>query len=108
MQAPTGARYMDDVWVSGHLASRKVARFAVPMDRDEPRTRWSGGSGLTLSKVDGLDRSQMNYAALWRWEGHWDVLQCAPKTEQQRRAGERRCVMELGYSPPDRLPESFV
>ena len=79
------------------------------MDREEPRTRWSGGSGLTLSKVDGLDRNQMNYAALWRWEKHWDVLQCAPSTEHQRQA-RGRCeagVMELRYEPPERLPESF-
>ena len=98
---------MDDVWVSGHLASRKVVRFAVPMDRDEPRTRWSGGSGLTLSKVDGLDRNQMNYAALWRWEPHWDVLQCAP--QQQRRGPECMAgLMELRYEPRERLPESFA
>ena len=61
------------------------------------------------SKVDGLDRNQMNYAALWRWEKHWDVLQCAPASEQQKQA--HKCVagvMELRYAPRARLPESFA
>src|SRR5260370_42608135 len=29
-QAPRGAFYMDDIWISGYLARRQVARYVVP------------------------------------------------------------------------------
>ena len=76
--ASTGAKYMDDVWISGQLSRRGVLRLAVPMDKDEPRARWSGGDGPTLESVKGLGRKQMNDAALRAFGGLWDVLRCAP------------------------------
>jgi hypothetical protein len=76
--ASTGAKYMDDVWISGHLSRKGVPRFAVPMDKDEPRARWSGGDGPTLEKVEGQGRRQMNDAALKTFRGAWDLLRCSP------------------------------
>ena len=78
VKVPTGARYMDDVWISGHLARRGVGRVAVPMDKVEPRARWTGGGGgPDLSRVNNMGRKAMNDEALQAFRGHWDVLRCA-------------------------------
>ena len=34
-RAPPGATVMDDVWISGHLARRRVKRYVVPFDADQ-------------------------------------------------------------------------
>jgi hypothetical protein len=68
-QAPKGAFYMDDIWISGCLARRNVKRYVVPalaMMRSVLRQRW------TLSLHDVPDGRQYNnnetiafFAAAW-------------------------------------------
>ena len=66
-----------------------VPRFAVPMDRLEPRAKWSGGDGPTLEKVGGLGRRAMNDAALEAFRGVWDVTRCLAKAGGSAREGAR-------------------
>ena len=55
-----------------------VGRVAVPMDKVEPRARWTGGGGgPDLSRVNNMGRKAMNDEALQAFRGHWDVLRCA-------------------------------
>ena len=32
---PDGAKWMDDVWINGHLSKNNVPRFVVPFDEDQ-------------------------------------------------------------------------
>jgi hypothetical protein len=71
-QAPRGAFYMDDIWISGCLARRNVKRYVVPataMMRSVFRQRW------TLSLHDVPDGRQYNNNETIAFFGDaWDVF----------------------------------
>jgi hypothetical protein len=72
--APDGARYMDDVWISGHLAKNGVPRLVVPADEDQ-FTLAGQPSVTTLDSIQGAysTREKANQVALQYFRGHWDV-----------------------------------
>jgi len=49
--APPGAFFMDDVWISGRLAAAKVRRFVVPFDEDQFTMSPDLANVTTLDKV---------------------------------------------------------
>lgn len=66
--APPGARFVDDVWISGHLARAGVDRFVVRSDTLPIETRASFRDALTL----GVNRSGENdEAALKHFAKDW-------------------------------------
>lgn len=73
--APPGAVFMDDVWISGHLARRRVPRFVVPLDERQ----FNRDPKLAVTPLDSnlggrsLDRAAANRAALAYFRPHWDV-----------------------------------
>lgn len=87
--APPGATLMDDVWISGHLARRKVPRFVVPADLDQftrsPRFTnvntldTNLGKHRAGSRTKKIDRRAANEAALRFFKGHWDVFWSPPR-----------------------------
>jgi hypothetical protein len=58
-QAPEALRWVDDVWISGHLARRGVRRVVVPMQSFPVETLASSIAALT----DGPNRTGQNDAA---------------------------------------------
>ena len=66
--APPGARFVDDVWISGHLARAGVKRLVVSSDTLPIETRASFRDALTL----GVNRSGENdEAALKHFAKDW-------------------------------------
>ena len=71
-RAPKGAFFMDDIWISGCLARRKVQRFAVPgsaMMRSVRRQRRT----LSLHDVPN-GRQHNNNETIAFFEDAWDVF----------------------------------
>ena len=66
---PEGLRWVDDVWISGHLARRGVRRLVVPTDRFPVETLASAVQALT----DGPNRTGQNdAAAIAAFAADWD------------------------------------
>lgn len=61
--APEALRWVDDVWISGHLARRGVARLVLAAPTLPVETRASWRAALT----DGLNQSGENDAAAIAW-----------------------------------------
>jgi Glycosyl transferase family 2 len=71
-QAPQGAFYMDDIWISGHLASRNVKRYVVPASA-MMRSVFRQGRTLSLHDVpDG--RQYNNNETIAFFSDAWDVF----------------------------------
>lgn len=83
--APDGARWMDDVWISGHLARRKVPRLVVPFEEDQ--FTWNTWTPeLTLDRIrlrrepmyqrfrGSTPREAANNQALAYFMDDWDVM----------------------------------
>lgn len=47
---PDGAKWMDDVWINGHLARRDVPRLVVPFDDYQ----WTYNSYLAVTTLDRI------------------------------------------------------
>lgn len=84
--APDGARWMDDVWINGHLARAGVPRLVVPFDEHQI-TYNSYFPGLTLDTIRlrssakyqqpkraNSAREAANNQALSYFYSDWDVL----------------------------------
>lgn len=75
--APPGATVMDDVWISGHLARRKIPRFVVPFDADQFTRAAQLENVITLDANLGTgvkDRKAANEAGLAHFRSDWDVF----------------------------------
>ena len=81
---PDGAKWMDDVWINGHLSRKSVPRFVVPFDEDQ-FTYNSYSPKLTLDKSitisnknngnggsKGGTRIQANDQAIQHFGNSWD------------------------------------
>lgn len=77
---PEAMRWVDDVWISGHLARRGVARLVVPA-RSYPVARAvSRRAGLS----DGINRSDdHNRAAIAAFGGVWGHRAASPQDAQR-------------------------
>jgi hypothetical protein len=82
--APRGATLMDDAWVSGHLARRKVPRVVVPLDSEQTTKTPEFKDVVTLDSALGTgitDRQSANEQAIRHFttSQKWDVLWKPPK-----------------------------
>src|SRR6266576_6359496 len=69
--APNGAFYMDDIWISGWLSRKGVKRYVVPasaMMRSVWRQRWT----VSLNKIPG--RQKLNNEIIAFFRETWDVF----------------------------------
>ena len=83
-RAPPGATVMDDVWISGHLARRRVKRFVVPFDADQYTSDPRLENVVTLDSNLGKgvsNRAAANEAGLTYFRGAWDVVWDPPLQE---------------------------
>jgi cellulose synthase/poly-beta-1,6-N-acetylglucosamine synthase-like glycosyltransferase len=75
-QAPTGAFYMDDIWISGYLSRRNIARFVVPASG---KMRGVRRQRRTLSLHDVPNgRQHHNNETIAFFRDAWDVF-ASPK-----------------------------
>ena len=73
--APAAAFYMDDIWISGWLARRGVARFVVP---SSTRLRTVKEQARTMSLHEVPEGRQANNNAVISWfRDSWDVYRDA-------------------------------
>ena len=70
--APRAAFYMDDIWISGWLARRKVKRYAVPTSM-MMRSVWRQRRTLTLHDVPN-GRQHNNNETIAFFRDSWDVF----------------------------------
>ena len=83
-RAPAGATVMDDVWISGHLARRRVKRYVVPFDADQYTSDPRLENVVTLDSNLGKgvsNRAAANEAGLNYFRGAWDVVWDPPLQE---------------------------
>ena len=71
-EAPQGAFYMDDIWISGWLARRNVKRYAVPTSM-MMRSVWRQRRTLTLHDVP-YGRQHNNNETIAFFRDSWDVF----------------------------------
>ena len=71
-RAPQAAFYMDDIWISGCLARRKVKRYAVPTSR-MMRSVWRQRRTLSLHDVPN-GRQHNNNETIAFFRDSWDVF----------------------------------
>jgi glycosyltransferase involved in cell wall biosynthesis len=71
-EAPQGAFYMDDIWISGWLARGKVKRYAVPTSM-MMRSVWRQRRTLTLHDVPN-GRQHNNNETIAFFRDSWDVF----------------------------------
>jgi Glycosyl transferase family 2 len=71
-QAPRGAFYMDDIWISGYLARHNVARYVVPAS-GRMRTVRRQRRALTLHHVPN-GRQHNNNETIAFFRDAWDVF----------------------------------
>ena len=71
-KAPQSAFFMDDIWISGWLASRNVKRYAVPAST-MMRSVWRQRQTLTLHDVPG-GRQHNNNETIAFFTDAWDVF----------------------------------
>jgi hypothetical protein len=71
-EAPQGAFYMDDIWISGWLARRNVKRYAVPTSM-MMRSVWRQRRTLTLHDVPN-GRQHNNNETIAFFRDSWDVF----------------------------------
>lgn len=71
-EAPRGAFYMDDIWISGWLARRNVKRYAVPTSM-MMRSVWRQRRTLTLHDVPN-GRQHNNNETIAFFRDSWDVF----------------------------------
>jgi len=76
-QAPRGAFYMDDIWISGYLARRQVARYVVPASVRRLRIVRRQRRTLSLHHVPN-GRQHNNNETIAFFRDAWDVF--APPT----------------------------
>jgi glycosyl transferase family 2 len=71
-KAPNAAFYMDDIWISGWLARRKVKRYAIPTST-MMRSVWRQRRTLTLHDVPN-GRQHNNNETIAFFRDSWDVF----------------------------------
>lgn len=71
-KAPQAAFYMDDIWISGCLARRKVNRYAIPTSR-MMRSVWRQRRTLSLHDVPH-GRQHNNNETIAFFRDSWDVF----------------------------------
>jgi hypothetical protein len=71
-QAPSGAFYMDDIWISGYLARRNVARYVVPASGRQRSVRRQRRT-LSLHDVPN-GRQHNNNETIAFFRDAWDVF----------------------------------
>ena len=76
-QAPSGAFYMDDIWISGYLARRNVGRYVVPASGKMRGVRRQRRT-LSLHHVPN-GRQHNNNETIAFFRDAWDVF-ASPKT----------------------------
>lgn len=72
-QAPPGAFYMDDIWISGYLARRQVARYVVPASVRRLRIVRRQRRTLSLHHVPN-GRQHNNNETIAFFRDAWDVF----------------------------------
>jgi hypothetical protein len=72
-QAPCGAFYMDDIWISGYLARRQVARYVVPASVRRLRIVRRQRRTLSLHHVPN-GRQHNNNETIAFFRDAWDVF----------------------------------
>jgi hypothetical protein len=72
-QAPRGAFYMDDIWISGYLARRQVARYVMPASVRRLRRVRRQRRTLSLHHVPN-GRQHNNNETIAFFRDAWDVL----------------------------------
>ena len=72
-QAPRGAFYMDDIWISGYLARRQVARYVVPASVRRLRIVRRQRRTLSLHHVPN-GRQHNNNETIAFFRDAWDVF----------------------------------
>ena len=70
-QAPKNAKWVDDIWMNGHLAKQKIERFVVPIseasaDITQFHTLESGMEGAKTTRHAANDEMLEYFGKLWQ------------------------------------------